>query len=96
MTRWPDPQPLYSGAEVWAAEFPASLSWELPSGSTVTVDRFEASGSAVSFWVAVLRPTGETVFEDDHVIVNPPVLNGEREPLDILAFVRALVEEHLP
>ena len=96
MSRWSDPQPLYSGAEVWAEQFPESISWELPGGSVVTVDRFEASGSAVSFWVAVRRATGETVFEDDHVIVNPPVLNGDLEPLDILAFVRALVEEHLP
>lgn len=95
---WADPQPLGDRAAVWVTAFEgvSSMSWELRSGATVTVDDVEASGNAVRFWATVQHPDGRVIYEDDHVVVNPPSLDGEGGAIDVLSAVRALVEEHLP
>lgn len=95
---WPQPQPIGERAALWAATFDEtpSFSWDLCGGSTVTVDDFEASGNMVRFWVTVQHSSGRIIYEDDHIVINPPGLDADRNQVDVIAHVKEFVEEHLP
>lgn len=56
------------------ASFPQEKTWTLPNGATVTVEGLTLAGDDLRFHLTVLRPNGSVYFEDDVVVVNPPVL----------------------
>jgi hypothetical protein len=82
---------LSERAGAWKAfyEAEAEHSWQ-HGASTITCYDFDASDNRVHFWVRVTRDDGRVVFEDDHVVVNPPAGGDVRQSL------REIVEGSMP
>lgn len=51
----------------------AERKWKTADGANVTITNPAASGNRVSFHAKVVAADGTVMFDDDHVIVNPPL-----------------------
>ncbi|MBK9496707.1 MAG: hypothetical protein IPO08_19835 [Xanthomonadales bacterium] len=62
-------------ADDWLAHMTkgAERTWTMPNGTAITLSEVSVDGNVLTFHAKVVRPSGRVVFDDDHVIVNPPI-----------------------